>query len=426
MRRLNILVSAYYCDPKKGSESSVGWNFSKCLAVHHNVYVFTKASNRDSIETELADRPVKGIHFVYYDFPNFKFFNENILGEQIAYLVWQLLLFSTYRRVAGEVQFDLVHHLTFNQYRTPSIGFFIKKPFVMGPIGGAEMINPVFFPDLSLKTSLKERWRSLGLDRYLFGLLVRLRPNRKIFIFSSNENKANLSGYLLKENKAVVIPAIGINRVDFKQYPKDNIAATEDGKPFVMIYAGIAKDWKGIKIFLRAVEKAFICNESISVKLIGIRDESERERVISWIKEFNLTDIVEVVSFMPRQNLIEELRAVDLCIYPAFRDSGSMSVLEGCALGCAVLCFDVGGQDAFAEDILLKVPVSGQSYESNVVNLADKLLWSFNNRSELSRIGSLASTYVFEQFGWEKKVESFCELYDEVLDIKRSLQPERL
>lgn len=62
-------------------------------------------------------------------------------GEQINYILWQLLVKGFIKKKHKRLHFDLIHHLTFNQYRTPSPGFFLNFPFVMGPIGGAETIT---------------------------------------------------------------------------------------------------------------------------------------------------------------------------------------------------------------------------------------------------------------------------------------------
>ena len=45
----NLLVSAYACEPLKGSEQAVGWNFVIQLAKHNQVHVITRANNQESI-----------------------------------------------------------------------------------------------------------------------------------------------------------------------------------------------------------------------------------------------------------------------------------------------------------------------------------------------------------------------------------------
>ena len=45
-----ILVSAYACEPYKGSEQTVGWNIVLELAKNNIVHVITRANNQEPIE----------------------------------------------------------------------------------------------------------------------------------------------------------------------------------------------------------------------------------------------------------------------------------------------------------------------------------------------------------------------------------------
>ena len=49
-KRLKVLISAYACEPGKGSEPEVGWQWALQMARHHDVTVLTRANNRQAIE----------------------------------------------------------------------------------------------------------------------------------------------------------------------------------------------------------------------------------------------------------------------------------------------------------------------------------------------------------------------------------------
>ena len=55
--RLRVLLSAYACEPGKGSEPGVGWNWVKQLARHEDVWVLTRSNNRGAIEQALRSEP---------------------------------------------------------------------------------------------------------------------------------------------------------------------------------------------------------------------------------------------------------------------------------------------------------------------------------------------------------------------------------
>lgn len=411
--RLNVLISAFACQPGKGSEPGVGWNFVKHMAGNHNVWALTKSTNKPLIDAELQKRPITGLHFIYFDLSQTFIFNEKRLGEQIYYVIWQLFVRKKIKNLSKTIDFDLVHHLTFNQFRTPSVGFFLEKPFIMGPVGGAEYIHPVFVQDLTFKSKMKERWRNLGFEKWMLRVLSSFKKNKILFIFSSRQSRSNLQKYIGKGNPCLTIPAIAIDENDFNQYAhEENLK----NKRFTIIYAGTGKDWKGLKFFIQSIAQAFTSGDNVNIKLIGVRDNKEKDKVSNWISEYGVSGFVEVINFMNRKDLIRELQTADLSVYPSFRDSGSMSVLEACALGCPVLCFDTGGQDIFPSGILLSIPVSNESYKINLQNFSSKLRWSMENRSQIKAIGENARIYVLEHFTWKTRVAVFSDLYNSMVE----------
>jgi len=64
-----VLISAYTCEPHKGSEPWVGWNWSRQIAKFAEAWVIIRANNGDVIEEELKKNPVPNMHFVYVDLP---------------------------------------------------------------------------------------------------------------------------------------------------------------------------------------------------------------------------------------------------------------------------------------------------------------------------------------------------------------------
>ena len=57
LKRLRVLISAYACEPSKGSEPGMGWNVAREMAEYHDIWVLTRANNRAPIEAEMAQRP---------------------------------------------------------------------------------------------------------------------------------------------------------------------------------------------------------------------------------------------------------------------------------------------------------------------------------------------------------------------------------
>lgn len=147
-----------------------------------------------------------------------------------------------------------------------------------------------------------------------------------------------------------------------------------------------------------------------SIKLIGIRFEEEQKKVMGWVDELGLQNHVTLIPFIQRSELLKMLANCSLSVYPAFRDSGSMSVLEACALGCPSICFNAGGQDVFSDEILLKVDVA-DSYFETMNRFSEKLFWAYEHPQELKEIGRKAKAWVEEMLTWDRRVEDFHDIY---------------
>lgn len=414
---MNILILSYACEPNAGSEYGVGWNVPTLLAKkypQYQVHVLTRSRCKEKILCVLNEMSLNNLYFHFYDIPNWMFYKNEMKsnwGEQINYILWQLCSKKYIKTLDQKYKFDVLHHLTFNQYRTPSPGFFLNIPFVMGPVGGAETINPSFYQDLEENTFKKENIRRKGKDLKIFGLWSKWKKNQKHFIFSTKENMVKLAPYC-GTNKVSILPAIAFDPKDFNEI--ENTSHNND--VFQLVYAGKALDWKGICIFLKALKKGYLDNgiSKFLVKLVGIRFEEEQKKVNKWISELELENNVELIPFIQRNDLLKMLTDCNLSVYPAFRDSGSMSVLEASVLGCPTICFNAGGQDAFPDSVLIKVDVK-DDYEENLNAFAEKLKWAFLNREETSKIGLKAKEYVYKELTWENKVKVFNDIYMEII-----------
>lgn len=412
---MNILIIAYAAEPGAGSEYGVGWMVPTTLAKQYpgeQFHVLTRSRCREKIESASAEMGLQNLHFHFYDIPKWlSHANEmkSNWGEQINYLIWQLAVRKYARKLHREFGFSVVHHLTFNQYRTPSPGFWMDVPFVFGPVGGAETIAPAFWQDLEKHSRRKEQIRLKGRELKIFRWYTTRKKNKKVILCSCGENLHRLLPYA-RQCEVRLMPAIAYTPDDFTTMP-----VRDEAKSFRMLYAGKAWDWKGIHIFLKAVKKA-LADQGIDdwrVKLIGIRFKEEQAKVAGWVKELGLSEHVTLVPFIQRAELLQLMSTCSMSVYPAFRDSGSMSVLEASALGCPSLCFDAGGQDVFPNDILLKVAV-GNDYETTLNNLAEKIAWAYAHQEDIRTTGMKARQWVSENMTWDRKAADFMAIYREM------------
>lgn len=170
---MKVLLSAYACEPGKGSEPGVGWRWALEIArLGHDVWVLTRANNRPVIEAEIAKVPHKAnLHFLYYDLPAWaRWWKKGRRGIRLYYSLWQWGAYRIARKVHGRERFDRVHHVTFVTARQPSFMGNLGIPFIFGPVGGGEQAP--------WRLRRGYGWRGWILDalRDLLNLLIRFDP----------------------------------------------------------------------------------------------------------------------------------------------------------------------------------------------------------------------------------------------------------
>ena len=149
--RIRVLISAYACEPNKGSEPGVGWNWTLQMAKMDEVYVITRSNNRKVIETFLQKHPVEHLHFYYHDCATWKRKMKKLPnGIFVYYKMWQKEILPIARKIVEDEKIDIVHHITFNEFRTPGKLYQLPVPFVWGPIGGGQFYNHILKYNLYL------------------------------------------------------------------------------------------------------------------------------------------------------------------------------------------------------------------------------------------------------------------------------------
>jgi len=134
---MKVLMSAYACEPRSGSEPGAGWNFAMAASERHEVCVLTRSNNRESIEAELRVNPVPGLRFEFLDLPAWsRFWKRGRRGVRLYYSLWQLRAAREARRLCDQETFDVVHHVTFANAWLPALACLAPAPFVLGPVAG--------------------------------------------------------------------------------------------------------------------------------------------------------------------------------------------------------------------------------------------------------------------------------------------------
>ena len=101
------------------------------------------------------------------------------------------------------------------------------------------------------------------------------------------------------------------------------------------------------------------------------------------------------IPFLEHEQLVQELHKADLFVFPSYSDSWGMAVIEAMASGLPVIVSEnTGAKDAVTNDCGFVIPIDDADA------LADKVLYFYNNRAEIERMGRNASKKA-QKYTWD-------------------------
>lgn len=141
---VNYLISAYSVNPYKGSEDSIGWNwvlqYEKNYKEGDRIILLTKKFNEKDTRRGLKEFNIQHVELVIVDVPNaLNWFREKHSAfHHMYYILWQHWAWLWVKH--SGIHFDVIHHVTMNDYRIPSELYKAKGAKVIwGPMGGAQV-----------------------------------------------------------------------------------------------------------------------------------------------------------------------------------------------------------------------------------------------------------------------------------------------
>lgn len=407
---MKVLISAYACEPGKGSEPGVGWNFALHLARHHEVWVLTRANNRPAIEAELARNPVPGLRFVYHDLPPWaRFWKRGQRGVQLYYYLWQLTAIPLVRRLHGEVGFDVVQQVTFVKYWAPSALAFLKGvPFVWGPVGGGESAPLAFWRTFGLRGIAYETARTVA--RFLAELdpLTRLTARRASLALATTPETAGR----LKRLGAKRVEVMSEAALPPEEIEGLSLVAPPPSGPVRFLSIGRLLHWKGFHLGLEAFARSGLTDAEYWI----VGEGPERRRLEALARRLGVADRMRFFGQLSRHRVLELLAQVQALVHPSLHDSGGWVCLEAMAAGTPVICLDLGGPAVqVTEETGFKIPA--RTPEQAVKEMAEAMRRLAEDAKLTRRMGEVARERVREAFSWEPRGEEIAMVYRQVLGL---------
>ncbi len=410
---LKVLLSAYSCEPGRGSEPGVGWDWMRQIARYHDVWVITRANNRDAIERALAREPMPNVHWAYFDLPRYaRFFKRGARGVALYYYLWQAGIYPLARRLERAHGFDLTHHVTFGKYWAPSFLGRLAPPFVWGPVGGGESAPASFWPSFGARGIVYEAARTAGRALEDADPFVRMTARRAALGLAKTTETA-------RKLERLGCPAVKI-------YLEVSLAAEEirtlaalprhDAAPVRFLSTGRMLHWKGFYLGIEAFARA--ARELGEAEYVLVGDGPERRKLERLAARLGVAGQVAFRGVVPRAEALRELARSDVVAHPSLHDSSGWVTIEAMAAGRPVVCLDCGGPGAqVSADAGIKVPVD--TPQGAIAGVAAAMVRLGRDAELRRRMGDAGRRRVAEHFRSDHRADLLAAIYDEVLARRR-------
>jgi glycosyltransferase involved in cell wall biosynthesis len=415
---MKILLSAYACEPHKGSEPAVGWNWARSLVRQgHTVHVITRSNNRSSVQAAI-EREALPLAPSYYDLPRWcRRWKPWPGGLHLYYLLWQVGAYRQAKRLQAVHGFDHVHHVTFASFRLPSFMGALGIPFTFGPVGGGEATPSRLRAGLPLKARLVELVRNLVIRVTVLDPAVNFTWSRATTIACTTpETLARIPARF--RHKCLVQPTIGVEPRRSAEDDGDSRAVHQrPGASF--LFVGRLLYWKGLHLALRAL--AEVRRQVPDARLRVIGEGSDRQWLIKVAQKAGVAECVDWIPWMPREEVLGEYRNNTAFIFPSLHDSGGLVVLEALADGLPVVCLNLGGPGTLVNNSCgIVIQAAARSEDEVVASLADAMVRLAKEPAFAAELASQAPGRAAE-LSWENAVR---KLYSAVEQASPSLRPE--
>lgn len=390
---MRILISAYACEPNRGSEPSVGWNWAREIARYHDVWVITRANNRSVIEAEIQRTSSPPIHFVYVDLPRWgRFWKRGPRGARLYYFLWQFVALVRARSLHERIRFDFAHHLTFALAYNAALVCLLPVPFVWGPVGGCSRVPWRLARVGGIGGLAYEALRSCrrAIGRFADPLVRVTWRRAKVILVQNPETLEWLPRR--HRSKAIVWPGAGYA-------PETFVAPKVEGGSDVLtvVVAGRLIHLKGVGLALRAAARI-----PIPLRLVIAGDGPDRRRLQRLAHALGIESRVEFLGWVRHLELLRLFSTSHVLLFPSLHDEAPLTVIEAMASGSIPVVLDVGGPPVLVGDAGIIVEPS--SIDETSARLGDALM-RLSDPSTRARFRARALRRAAE-FRWDRRIRA--------------------
>ncbi|WP_298487925.1 glycosyltransferase family 4 protein [uncultured Maribacter sp.] len=397
-----ILLSAYACDPSKGSEPGNGYNWAKQLALlGYEIHCITTSKGKSAIKQKAEGNEKLNFTFVDLPFGLDKIYSTSKLGMYLHYFLWQWRAYRVGKKLHKTSSFDLVHHITWGSVQQGSFMYKLPIPMIFGPAGGGQKS-----PE-ALRRFFLGAWKSEEKREFITNKFIKYNPacfkmvKKASVILASNIPTKELVESLGCKNTKLVLD-VGLPKAFYpKVIPKRKI----DKENLKLLWVGRFMPRKGL-ILLLEVMNELKSYPNIELTIVG--DGEMKEILLQGIEKYDLKN-TNWVGKVPFNEVPNYYASHDLFVFSSLRDSVGVQLIEAMAYGLPIITLDLNGASLLVDDTRgIKIPVKDS--EQIVLDFAKAIIALSKDSVRLEQMSNNAFDYS-KQFIWEDKIKDIADKY---------------
>lgn len=331
---MNYLISAYSLNPYKGSEDSIGWNwvlqYEKNYKEGDRIILLTKKFNEKDTRRGLKEFNIQHVELVIVDVPDaLNWFREKHSAfHHMYYILWQHWAWLWVKH--SGIRFDVIHHVTMNDYRIPSELYNAKGAKVIwGPMGGAQVTpRPLKVYE---KNQLVASFREFVNKSCSWNPFYKkaLRSYYKIYCIN-NETQKQISRIIGKD--VPLMPELAL-RDEYKNLP----IRKEKNDILKIVFVGRLIGKKGIAFLVDALS---LMPTDMDWELLIFGDGDDRALIEKQIADSGIGKNVKLMGNRPLNQIAEAYQQADVFVLPSLRETSGNVLLEAMAYAVPIVAFD--------------------------------------------------------------------------------------
>ena len=394
---MNYLISAYSVNPYKGSEDSIGWNwvlqYEKNYKKGDRIILLTKKFNEKDTRRGLKEFNIQHVELVIVDVPDaLNWFREKHSAfHHMYYILWQHWAWLWVKH--SGIRFDVIHHVTMNDYRIPSELYKAKGAKVIwGPMGGAQVTpRPLKVYE---KNQLVASFREFVNKSCSWNPFYKkaLRSYYKIYCIN-NETQKQISRIVGKD--VPLMPELAL-RDEYKNLP----IRKGNNDILKIVFVGRLIGKKGIAFLVDALS---LMPTDMNWELLIFGDGDDRALIEKQIADSGIGKNVKLMGDRPLNQIAEAYQQADVFVLPSLRETSGNVLLEAMAYAVPIVAFDTSFCRLLKEVDCGVFVNTEQALEGIKEDWCKAIVMLGRDKKLAKRMGMNGYKYVNSRLTWDEK-----------------------